>query len=380
MMTLVIYSEILNIHQVCVADELYGILKDHFYFVELTQSSETKGGTDDYSQCPYLICSWKNHEEESRAMELARTADACVFASIHSLRFKKERLKLNKLSFEMGERWLDRGLIKLLSPRLLINQWYYYTQWYRKPLYQLCCGGFAANDYYFLRSFRKKCYKWGYFTKVEELDIEKIIQIPASDHMTILWCGRFLYWKHPELVVKLAKRLTDKGYHIKVEMYGTGEEFDKIKDLRDSLGLHDIVSLKGKVTNNQIIEAMRTSPLFVMTSDQMEGWGAVLNEAMSNGCAVVASDKIGATPYLLKDGKNGLVFESGNLDSLYSKVKNLIDHPALIRSLALQAYSDMANIWSPKSAAQSLLQLTDDLLQGKESSIMDGPCSKALPI
>jgi len=380
MLTFAIYSEILNIHQVGVSDELFDILKGHFYFVELTQSNKTKGGTEDYGQRPYLIRSWRNKQEEDKAMDLARTADACVFASIHSLKYKKERLKFGKLSFEMGERWLDRGLIKLLSPRLLINQWYYHTQWYRKPLYQLCCGGFVANDYYFLHSYRNKCYKWGYFTKVEEYDIEKYTQIQDSGEITIMWCGRFLYWKHPELVVKLAKRLIDNNYRIKVEMYGSGEELDQIKALRDTLALQDIVSLKGNVENQQVINAMRKCNLFVITSDQMEGWGAVLNEAMSNGCAVVASDKIGSVPYLIKNGENGLVFDSGNLDSLYEKVTGLLDQPSLIRSLALQAYSDMIHVWSPQSAAKSLLRLTDDLLKGKETSVTDGPCSQALPV
>ena len=36
-----------------------------------------------------------------------------------------------------------------------------------------------------------------------------------------------------------------------------------------------------------------------------EGWGAVVNEAMNSGCAVVADHMIGAAPWLIRQGENG---------------------------------------------------------------------------
>jgi glycosyltransferase involved in cell wall biosynthesis len=45
--------------------------------------------------------------------------------------------------------------------------------------------------------------------------------------------------------------------------------------------------------------------VFIFTSDRNEGWGAVLNEAMGSGCAVVAADLIGSVPYLIEHKKMG---------------------------------------------------------------------------
>ena len=37
----------------------------------------------------------------------------------------------------------------------------------------------------------------------------------------------------------------------------------------------------------------------------------------------------------------------------------------------------MRDVWSPRKAAEALLKLIDDLKNGRETSIVTGPCSKA---
>lgn len=58
---------------------------------------------------------------------------------------------------------------------------------------------------------------------------------------------------------------------------------------------------------------MRESHIFIFTSDRGEGWGVVLSEAMANGCTVVASNKIGAAPFLVKHKKMACYFNLGVL-------------------------------------------------------------------
>ena len=168
-MQIVFYSVVLNQHQAPVADCLWELTQHNFVFVELTKSVENKGGTEDYSSRPYLLCAWMSKENERKAMNLTQTAECCVFSGIDALPFEKERMKLGLLSFEMGERWLKQGVKNIASPRLL--KWllaYHLGGWARKPLYKLCSSAFCADDHKKLKSFYGKCYKWGYFTKVDE--------------------------------------------------------------------------------------------------------------------------------------------------------------------------------------------------------------------
>lgn len=379
-MQIVFYSVVLNQHQAPIADCLWEQTQHNFVFVELTQSVENKGGTEDYSNRPYLLRAWKSQENKCNALNLAKTAECCVFSGIDALPFEKERMKLGLLSFEMGERWLKQGIVNLASPHLL--KWllaYHFGGWAKKPLYKLCCSAFCASDHRKLKSFEEKCYKWGYFTKVDEsLDVEDFLNISRNKTVySLMWCARFLQWKHPELPIKMAARLKAKNYKFVLDMYGKGTELEKAKMLAKRLGVDDVVTFKGVFPNDKILEAMRKHEIFLFTSDKNEGWGAVANEAMSNGCAIIASDAIGCVPFLVKDGENGCVFKSGDLDSLCEKVEWLLDNEDKRQQLVVNAYHSMCNVWSPKNAAENFLNLVRDLQNRKKSSIIDGPCSKA---
>ena len=134
-MKLVFYSVVLNQHQAPVADELWELTGHQYAFVELTNLSDTKGGTEDYSKRPYLIRAWENQDSFQQAMNLAKHADCCVFSGVDALPFQKERMRLGLLSFDMGERWLKHGIKSLASPRLVKWLMAYYLGGRRhKPL------------------------------------------------------------------------------------------------------------------------------------------------------------------------------------------------------------------------------------------------------
>jgi glycosyltransferase involved in cell wall biosynthesis len=131
--------------------------------------------------------------------------------------------------------------------------------------------------------------------------------------------------------------------------------------------------------NHKVIEEMRQSHIFLFTSDRQEGWGAVLNEAMSNGCTVVASNKIGAVPYLLSEPNTGMIFKSGNIDSLQKKVTVLLTNRELCNDMARNAYRVIRDVWSPENASDNLLELCQAICDNylELLKIRKGPCSKA---
>ena len=174
-MKIIFYSPILNNHQANVADELWELTGHSYCFVELAnlQGEHRKGDTHDYSSRPYLLRAWESEEARERAMELARTADVCVFSGVQALPFQRERLKLGLLSFDMSERWLKRGLVNLFSPAIFkMFLAYYLGGWKHKPLYKLCCSAFAAGDHRKLGMYSGRCFKWGYFAGFDLFDVE----------------------------------------------------------------------------------------------------------------------------------------------------------------------------------------------------------------
>lgn len=160
-------------------------------------------------------------------------------------------------------------------------------------------------------------------------------------------------------------------------MYGDGVELEKTKALARTLQVDDVVTFKAGMPNAEILREMSKHSVFLFTSDKREGWGAVANESMANGCILIASDEIGSAPFLINDGHNGFLFKSRSVDSLTEKVEWVLQHPERLGQMRQNAQQTMFEIWSPKHAAENLLRLIDDIENNKPYSVMEGPASIA---
>lgn len=378
-MRLVFLTSMVHHHQLPVADEFYKLLGADYCYIATQPLPDwlIKGGYDPTLNRPYIIRTYLGEDQMAHARHIIDSSTIVIVGSAHDS-WTYQRKKKNLITFHYNERWLKKRSTVLFHPHFVFNRLKYYTQFRNKQTYLLCASAYAAGDAKFFGAFPHKCFKWGYFTKVDNgLDVEAIINASVAEPIQIMWCARFLKWKHPELPVKLASKLKAKGYRFMLDMFGSGEEFDKIKVLIIKLGVEDCVKLRGNFPNEDILREMRKHSIFLFTSDRNEGWGAVLNESMSNGCAVVASHEIGSVPYIIKDGINGMVFQSKNIDSLIDKVTQLIDNPDFRNGIRREAVRTMKTIWSPSNAAKSFLNLSSFVLGDnlENYNVFEGPAS-----
>ncbi len=379
-MNIVFVSNFFNHYQSPLSDELFSLCEGKYWFVETeTMPTERRKSGFPFIDRNYLVRAWESETDYRKAMDLCRNADVMIASSeIKTLPFKKKRLKSSKLTFEYSERPLKKGLLNLFSKTNLVNQFYYHTLFYNKPFYKLCAGAYVANDQYAMHSFRNKCFKFGYFPEVDAISIDE--KAVPSDTVKLLWCARFLKWKHPEMMVELAQKLRMNGIKVEISMIGSGALFNEIQRQVNDRNLMSVIHLVGNVSNEKVHELMRSHDIFVLTSDKREGWGVVVNEAMANGSCVVCSDAVGCAPYLIMDKENGLLFRSEDISSLYKHVMWAIEHPDSRKTICTSAFKTIKEEWSPSNAAHNLFQLCSDLLVGRKSSIKDGPCSKATPL
>lgn len=286
------------------------------------------------------------------------------------------RIDGGKLLLRYAERPLKQGLEPLkYLPRLL--RWHKRNP-KRKPIYLLCASGYTAGDYRKFGLFRHRAYRWGYFPQTHRYE-DPAALMAKKDPKAILWCGRFLDWKHPDDALAVAKKLAAEGYDFSMTFVGTGEMETEMTRFIAENGLADKVRIAGSMKPEQVREMMEQSGIYLMTSDRQEGWGAVLNESMNAGCAVVTSHLVGAAPFLVRNGENGLVYPSGNVDALYEYVKNLLENPEKQRELGLSAYETIVNEWNAEEAAQRLAALSEAILSGNKRPDLyeSGPCSRA---
>ena len=373
-MRLVFASNFFNHHQKPVSETLSRISALEYTFIAtmaMPQARKALGyHMDDLP--PYVCPAYAGKREEARS--LLDNADVVIAGSAPEELIRRCILQ-NKLVLRYAERPVKIRESWKYLPRLLRWNW---RNPPGKPIYLLCASAYTAGDYRKFGLFRNRAYKWGYFPETKRYDdIEGLTaQKNAAD---ILWCGRFLDWKHPEGAIKVAALLKKDGYAFRLRFIGSGGEGEKLKTMIRESGLEDCVEFLGSMKPEQVRQYMERAGIYLFTSDRQEGWGAVLNESMNSGCAVVASHAIGSVPYLMKDGENGLVYRSGDVQMLYEKVKYLLEHPEEQKRLGKAAYETIAKEWNAEVAAQRVVKLAQAILDGEKSPDLykSGPCSRA---
>ncbi len=360
-------------HQQSVCEAWYNLTENSFAFVATEKITEERRrlGWESQTNVPFLVhCENEDIPQDITDAEYVILGNAPM-AAVQS------RLVKGKTVFKYSERVFKKGYnyAKWL-PRLFT----YYRNYGRyKSLYLLSASAFASADFAKHFVFRNKSYKWGYFPETKYYDEETLFA--QKEENKLLWCGRLIDWKHPELVIELAKALKAEGIAFSIDIIGTGELETALADEINKQGINDCVKLLGAMPPEQVRVYMEKSSLFLFTSDFNEGWGAVLNEAMNSGCATVASHAIGAVPFLIKHGENGLVYKNGNTDDFILKVKALLRNKEKQRQLGKKAYRTITELWNAELAAQRFLRFAEEIEKnGKCELYEEGPCSKAKAI
>lgn len=373
-MRVVFISNYINHHQIPLSNSLYKKLGDNYCFIE-TQRMEVeriKLGWESQN-VPYLLRSYLSDENLQLAHNLVDDADVVVLGGISSLEWLKERKEQKKLTFIYSERIYKQGYWKALSSANRKTVKREYLDYENSNFYLLAASAYLPADIDMYGGYKNKMFKWGYFPEFKEA----VSTTSNEKEISLLWVGRFIDWKHPELFVKLVNALAQKGYDTTARMIGTGPLLEKIRGTVKSLNLSNRIELCGPLPVDQVRDHMEASDIFVATSDYQEGWGAVVNEAMNSRCVCVCSHAMGAVPYLISHKKNGLIFKSNDLGSLVENVVQVLDDNRMRNRLSNNAYITIQSLWNANVAADRLLKLARGILRGEIIEYEEGPCSKA---
>jgi glycosyltransferase involved in cell wall biosynthesis len=155
---------------------------------------------------------------------------------------------------------------------------------------------------------------------------------------------------------------------------GEGERAEEIRNYVEKYDLSDRVTMLPFTTPEGVREYMDKADIYVFGSDFHEGWGAVVNEAMNSACSLLVSHAVGSSAHLIEYGKNGFIYEYGNINDLTEKLKTLVNDADLRHKVGVSAYQTLQEQWNAKTAVSRFLELCKDLNADKWK---EGPCSKA---
>jgi glycosyltransferase involved in cell wall biosynthesis len=152
-------------------------------------------------------------------------------------------------------------------------------------------------------------------------DVENIRQYQLGRHI-IFYVGMLEKRKGVDILIRAISIIKKEIPDAHLFIAGIGEEEINLKNLVKELDIEDNVKFLGFISEEEKYSYYKSTDLCVFPS-RFEWFGIILLEAMACGKPIVASN-VGGIPYVVEDGKTGLLFESENVDDLAEKIITLL--------------------------------------------------------
>ena len=386
-MKFVLYTNSLSEHQLPLAREIVRRIGDeNFRYVYTGESSQK-------FQESHAREAWIRCLKDDPWLE---QADVMLVGGIRPIELLARRAKKGLKTYYMSERWFkplalfDLRLFDCLIPVALPGRVRMWVPRYRRMAKRfvkwanggpgarvLAIGPWAKTDFLRLGVSREKIVDWGYFVEKGSGIRDRGSGFGESNNLKsnnqtilkILWCGRMLGLKRVETIIRAGGKLKVeklKGFKVKrfqsfkVTLVGDGPEKERLIKLAQRLFPGDVAIEQSNNPNNpnnrtiaflpsqpmeKVRELMREHDLFVFPSNGLEGWGAVVSEALEEGMRVLASYECGAGAALLPRER---LFHSGDWKTLAQLIE---------KDVRGELPSCSIGEWTAKAAATRLLKV-----------------------
>jgi glycosyltransferase involved in cell wall biosynthesis len=187
------------------------------------------------------------------------------------------------------------------------------------------------------------------------------IKRESSPQIRFGYLGSLIPSKGVHILIEAFNRL--KRDKVSLEIWGKEARFHQEKHygrrLR-KLAKNENIFFRGSYDNDEAGTILSKIDILVIPSLWPESFSLTLREALAARTPVIAS-AIGALSEVVTEGKNGVCFNPGDIDDLFSKLNWLLDNPATIKEL-------QKNIESVKSIQTNARELSQiyELVLSKE--------------
>ena len=254
-----------------------------------------------------------------------------LFSGIRGFRFVFDALK-RSLNYK-----LKRGLIMELPNTFAFGMagikplWLHCLRFlFQDKKYASCftkvfAMGQRAVDYYSSLYSSWQVYPFAYCTVNDEEMLPTI-----KESAKFVFVGSLSPWKSPFTIIEAASLNVHKYSKMEITMVGDGVERRRIESAMEAKGLENI-TLLGTRSNSEIPSILLQQDILILPS-LYDGWGAVVNEALSCGCYVVCSDHCGAKDLLIGHPRLGKVFKAKDYRQLAAIMEDCCRNIQTIRN------------------------------------------------
>lgn len=197
------------------------------------------------------------------------------------------------------------------------------------------------------------------------VDVEKFVpnSMPRliDGPVRILAVGRLVPKKGYEIFLEALGQLRDNGVEFRCRIVGDGNLRQSLETRVATLGLTDVITFCGALTQHEVIDEYHSSDVFVQASvvtpdGDRDGIPNSVLEAMSNGLAVVASTTAGI-PEVITAASTGLLTIPGDPYDLARALGLLASDAALRESLGRRARQHVVEHLSRSTCIRPVAEL-----------------------
>ena len=276
----------------------------------------------DYGSAQLIVA--PNAEEQRALLDSIGDFDVNIFSGINAYPLVRRAFRYSLVARTVrgimaeGADWRGwKGMLRRVDGRISA---YRYS---RRISFILAIGQLGETWFRELGFPEEKLYRYGYFVDAdgEAIEEQPSTEEDASHVVRLIYVGRLIPLKRLDMLLRALSSLAAKPWRL--TLVGDGVSRSELMELTASLGLSDRVRFLGALDNAGAMRQLRSADFLVLPSD-LDGWGAVTNEAIMRGVPVVCSDHCGSAD-LVRESWRGSVFRSDSAQDLRSALLTWIE-------------------------------------------------------
>lgn len=163
------------------------------------------------------------------------------------------------------------------------------------------------------------------------IELSRCYKEKSYDTIDILYVGALSKHKGVHILINSFKKLTPTN--LRLHIIGKGKDLNFLKEIANS---DSRIIFHGFVNEDEIDRLYQLANIVVVPSIWYDNSPTVIYESLSHGTPVIGSN-IGGIPELIEPGKNGFLFNPGDIDELTKIITNLILNPSQLQKMSLNS-------------------------------------------
>jgi glycosyltransferase involved in cell wall biosynthesis len=174
------------------------------------------------------------------------------------------------------------------------------------------------------------------YSKFKSMSLRQKLNI--GNAFVILYLGRIIERKGLDVLIKAFSKIEHEREDAYLVICGDGNFRGSCESIVKEMQIKHVI-FAGLIQEEEKASFYKTADVFVLPSrivakeEIAEGWGLVINEAMSMGKPVITTDAVGAAEDLVRNGINGYVVKNGEIEELYLALRKMVEDPRLRKTM-----------------------------------------------